>query len=179
MRRANHIVFDGLFVAIAVVLPIFFHWLGVAGSVFLPMHIPVLLAGLIMGTRTGFLTGLVSPFISCLLTGMPPLWPVLPIMTVELMTYGAVAGYLRRRHYLAHWLALVGAMTAGRLAAGAAVWLLSMTLQLPIKPEVYVVTALVTGVPGVFIQLLFLPLLASKLEKISGLRKEPDECASS
>ena len=96
MTRTHEMIRGGLFVALAVILPVCFHWFGMAGAIFLPMHIPVLLSGMLAGPRSGFVTGLMSPALSSLLTGMPPLWPVLPVMTAELCLYGGAAGYLRR-----------------------------------------------------------------------------------
>ena len=56
-----------MFVAIAIVLPIFFHMTGL-GSTFLPMHIPVLIAGFIVGPVYGLAVGVVSPLLSGLIT---------------------------------------------------------------------------------------------------------------
>ncbi|RKY70366.1 MAG: ECF transporter S component, partial [Candidatus Latescibacterota bacterium] len=49
-----------------------FHQFGIAGKVFLPMHFPVIVAGLLFGPFSGLLVGLFSPVLSFLLTGMPP-----------------------------------------------------------------------------------------------------------
>jgi len=82
----------GVFISLGVLLPIAFHAVGAMGSVFLPMHIPVLMAGLLMGPVIGAGVGALTPVCSSLLTGMPPLMPTLPIMIPELIAYGAVAG---------------------------------------------------------------------------------------
>ena len=77
MRDGNirNIILGGLFVALGIVIPIAFHAIG-AGPVFLPMHIPVLLAGFTIGPTIGCLVGAVTPILSSLLTGMPPLMPL-------------------------------------------------------------------------------------------------------
>ena len=65
-------------VALTVVLPMAFHAVPNAGSVILPMHIPVLLCGLICGWPFGLACGLIGPLLSNLFTGMPPWQPCRP-----------------------------------------------------------------------------------------------------
>ena len=149
-------------VAAGVLLPIAFHAAGAAGSIFLPMHIPVLLAGLLCGPMTGALVGILTPVCSSLLTGMPPLFPALPVMIPELAVYGGVAGWLRPGRGLPT--ALIGAMLAGRITAGMTVWLLAQFVALPWTPLVYLGATVVKGIPGLIIQLLFIPLLVKRLE---------------
>lgn len=149
-------------VAAGVLLPMVFHPAGAAGSIFLPMHIPVLMAGLLLGPAVGTLVGLLTPACSTLLTGMPPLFPSLPIMLPELAVYGGSAGVLRRRYGLLP--ALIGAMLLGRFAAGMMVWLLAQFVALPWTPWVYLTAMVAKGIPGMIVQLLFVPLLVKRLE---------------
>ena len=58
-------------IALCYVLPIAFHSVGLGGALS-PMHIPVLLCGLICGSGAGLLCGLIGPVLSSLLSGMPP-----------------------------------------------------------------------------------------------------------
>lgn len=85
----------GLFVALGILLPILFHQVSLGGRIFLPMHIPVLLAGALIGPVSGLIVGIISPGLSFLLTGMPPALRV-PLMTLELPIYGLVFGLLVR-----------------------------------------------------------------------------------
>ena len=80
-----------LCIALGVLLPIAFHVIPNAGSVFLPMHIPVLICGLFCGAPYGLACGIITPFISSVMTGMPPAM-MLPKMIIELGVYGLVAG---------------------------------------------------------------------------------------
>ncbi len=62
------------------------------------MHIPVLVAGLTLGSTLGFIIGLVSPpIVNHLITGMPPI-PIYWIMLVELSLYGLVSGFLYKKN---------------------------------------------------------------------------------
>ena len=69
------LVYTGLLVAVGVLLPQVFHIFGssAAGMVFLPMHIPVLIGGLLLGPMSGLCIGVAAPLISFGITGMPPL----------------------------------------------------------------------------------------------------------
>ena len=69
-------------IALCVVLPIAFHSIPDAGSVFLPMHIPVLICGMICGWPYGFICGVMGPLLSSALTGMPPI-AILPLFCIS------------------------------------------------------------------------------------------------
>ncbi len=83
-KNVKKITVGGLLIALALVLPMAFHLTGVPqpGQVFLPMHIPVLLGGFVLGPVFGFFVGLFSPIISSVLTGMPAVGR-LPFMMIR------------------------------------------------------------------------------------------------
>ena len=54
MNNTKKLVLTALFAAIGVVLPQAFHMIPNAGSVILPMHIPVLIAGFLHAAGSGF-----------------------------------------------------------------------------------------------------------------------------
>ena len=53
-------------IALCVILPMAFHAIPNGGSIFSPMHIPVLLCGLICGPLFGLLCGIAGPCLSSL-----------------------------------------------------------------------------------------------------------------
>lgn len=119
----KQVTMTAICVALCCVLPMAFHAVGL-GSALSPMHIPVLLCGLVCGGGCGMLCGLAGPVLSSLVSGMPVL-AKLPFMACELMTYGLVTGVLLKRvrtgkPKLDLYLALIGAMVAGRIVGGAA-----------------------------------------------------------
>lgn len=144
-----------LLAAAAVVLPSVSHAFGWPVRSFLPMHWPVILAGLVFGWRAGALVGLFAPMLSFLVSGMP-LPHILPAMTVELGAYGLLAGLgrqtLRWHPFAAAALSLIGGRIVFLLVAivtGAA---------LP-SPGAYATGAMVPGLPAALAQLITLPLL--------------------
>ena len=66
-------IFTTGFVLLNVAVPWIFHQFHLAGPTFLPMHIFVLMAGLLFGWRTGLIVGLLSPLASYATSGMPVL----------------------------------------------------------------------------------------------------------
>lgn len=163
MSKSFRIVSTAVCMALGVFLPIVFHMAGIMGYIFLPMHIPVLVAGLFLGAKSGLITGVVSPVLSAVLTGMPPVTPKLPVMVAELAVYGTVSGYLYHRKKTPLLLSLVFTMLAGRIAAGFALAIMAQFVQIEMTPAVYLYGYFVTGLPGMVIQLVMIPPLVKKL----------------
>jgi uncharacterized membrane protein len=152
----------GLFVAMGLVLPMAFHSLGL-GRAFLPMHIPVMLAGIYLDWRLGIAVGVVTPVLSSVLTAMPAM-PMALTMVFELSIYAVIAGaaYRRTRNGL---LSVAAAAFAGRLVYGFVAYLLFPLLGLTqVAPFYPITTGLVTGLPGVAVQLVLIPLLLLKIK---------------
>jgi riboflavin transporter FmnP len=162
------ITYTALFLALAIVLPIGFHQFGIAGRLFLPMHIPALLAGFIAGWIPGLIVGLLAPFISHLLTAMPPAYAV-PLMTLELPMYAVAAAVSYRHYHLNIYVALIIAMIVGRLAFAAALLLLGLFMQLPYGPaELFAAGgAFAAGLPGMILQILIIPPLVAGVKKLA------------
>ena len=166
MSPVKKIVLTALLTALCVVLPMAFHSIPNAGSIFLPMHIPVLLCGLVCGWAYGGLCGLVGPLLSSVLTSMPPA-AVLPGMMVECCVYGLVTGLMLRyvrtgKTTLDLYLSLVAAMLLGRVLSGIAKALIftpGMSLA------AWAAASFVTAIPGIIIQLVLIPLLVLALTK--------------
>jgi len=157
------LVTTGVLIGLGVLLPIAFHMVGALGSIFLPMHIPVLIAGLFLGSKSGIVTGMITPLLSSLLTGMPPVMPMMPMMMVELMTYGAISGYLYHQRRFSLRGSLIVAMFGGRLMALGVVYVMAGLLQIKLTPIAYITGVFVTGLPGMAIQLVFVPLVVNRL----------------
>jgi thiamine transporter ThiT len=103
------------FVVLSVLTPWIFHQFQLAGATYLPMHFFIFVAALAGGWQAGAIVGLLTPFASYAVSGMPVL-TVLPQVAVEVTAYGLVAGLLRQKLNLNVFWSLLGAMLAGRLA---------------------------------------------------------------
>ena len=164
-NETRKLTLGALFICLGILFPyVMGHAVGVPGTILLPMHIPVLIAGLLLGPKLGLAIGILTPIASSLLTGMPPLWPMLPQMVVELGVFGLFSGLLRRKLDLPVYVSLVGAMIVGRIARGVVFTAIMLPTTAGFIVENMIYTTL-TGIPGIVIQLLFIPVTVTLLEK--------------
>lgn len=167
MKQTKNLVLAGLCVALGIVLPVAFHAIPNAGSVLLPMHIPVLLCGLICGPVYGLICGVLTPALSSLITGMPPA-AYLPSMLCELAVYGLLAGlfirFVKTKNRTANiYIALVLAMIGGRIIYGIVNALIFQAGSYSM--QMWLAGAFVTALPGIVIQLVILPIIVIALRK--------------
>jgi len=138
-------------------LPVLAHLSGAPVRVLLPMHWPVILAGLVYGWRGGALTGLLAPSVSFLISGLP-LPIILPAMTAELFTYGFVTGLFRERFRWNPFGSVAIALVLGRVAFIFAVVFGSATATNYLE---YFKVALLPGFFAGIAQIVLLPFLSS------------------
>lgn len=126
------------------------------------MHIPVLLAGFLIGPVSGIAVGLMAPGLSYLLTGMPPTYAV-PLMSLELPIYGLIAGLCYRRLKLNVYISLGSAMLVGRIMFGLSLTVLSLFIEVPYTTAAFFSTggAIVTSFPGIALQIVLVPLIVA------------------
>ncbi|MBT1180800.1 ECF transporter S component [Bifidobacterium sp. CP2] len=167
-----------LAVVAAVALPQVFHVAGAAmglgtiiGQTLLPMHLPVLLVGLLAGPYAGLATGALAPIASFALTGMP-MAPMVPFMVIELASYGLFAGLLRGVRVPdavpspLGWLAkLVAAQVGGRLVDALAIAVAVYVLGNAQMSVASVWTAVGTGLPGLVLQWVLIPVVMFAVER--------------
>ncbi len=170
MKSFSHVrrsILTAMCIAMCVVLPLAFHAIPDAGSIFSPMHIPVLLCGLICGPVYGTVCGIAGPLLSSVLFQMP-LMAYLPPMMVECAVYGLCAGLLMR-FVRTGWLygdlyiSLASAMLLGRGVAGAARAMLFARGAYSFA--MWATAYFVASLPGIVIQLLLIPTLVAALQK--------------
>jgi riboflavin transporter FmnP len=161
-NQTEKIVLSGLFIAIGVILPSLFHAAGIGQQVS-PMHFPALLAGVLLGWKYGLAVGLLTPLLSGLMFGMPPLFPTATVMAMELGTYALVSGIVTEKIKLFKnpihniYLGLLLAMLAGRGVYG-----LSYALIMGINGQtygfsLYLNSVLIQTWPGIILQFLIIP----------------------
>ncbi len=165
--KTKPLILTALFIALGIVLPMAFHAVPNGGTLFSPMHIPVLMCGLLAGPLYGLCCGILAPLLSSLLTGMPPA-PVLPGMLVELAVYGLMSGVmmylLRKDKSLAKvYIALIVAMLCGRIAGGLANALVFQAGSYSF--QMWTAAYFVRGLPGIITHLIVIPLLVRALQK--------------
>lgn len=173
-KHIQRLVLAGGLLALGMVLPLLTAQIKEIGDTLLPMHLPVLLCGIVCGWKYGLPVGLVLPFLRSLIFGMPPLYPQAVWMAAELAAYGAVAGLLyalirvRGRVYIA----LIGAQIAGRI-----VWGVVKAILLGVGGKSFTVAAFFAGgfvdaFPGILLQILLIPPIVLLLARYTKPQKE-------
>ncbi len=166
MSNIRKICITAICLALCCVLPTAFHSLGL-GTAFSPIHIPVLLCGLICGGSYGTICGVVGPLLSYMLTGMPGA-AMLPSMIPELAVYGLMSGLLMRfvrtgKLYADLYISLGAAMVLGRIAGGIAKAVFYMGTGEAFTLAVWASSYFVSTLPGIICHLILIPILYTAL----------------
>lgn len=159
-------------IALAVILPQIVHLaLGQAGGVrWLPMYLPVLLGGCLLGWRWGLGVGVLSPLVSFLITlatGNPmPAAVRLPYMMAELAVFAAVSGLFSKGIVKNRWLAFPAVLLAS--VAGRTVFIIITAIFQSVSPlTVSVVWAQIQqGLTGLVLQAVIAPAIIMGLSLV-------------
>ncbi len=168
MSKMKRLCIAAICVALCYVLPVAFHGVGL-GSILSPMHIPVLLCGIVCGGGYGFLCGILGPVLSSLLSSMPPL-VMLIRMIPELCIYGLAGGLAMKWLRLGKagadvYVSLAIAMIAGRIAGGIASAIFFAATTGVYSIALWATSYFVEALPGIAAHLVLVPLLVFTLEK--------------
>ncbi len=165
----KNMVLSAMFLAIGIILPFFTGQVPQIGNMLLPMHIPVLLCGLICGWKYGLAVGIITPLLRSFLFPTPILYPNAIAMAFELGTYGLVVGFWYQR---SKWKCIVSLYRSMLLAmvCGRVVWGVVMIFLLGAKGNVFTLEAFLAGaflnaIPGIVLQLLVIPAIMMALHK--------------
>jgi len=173
-KTTKNLTLAAMFVAVGIVLPFITGNIPEIGRMLLPMHIPVLLCGLICGWKYGLTVGLILPLMRSVLFGMPPLFPTAVAMTFELAAYGFVIGFLYGRSrwqcVVALYRSMIVAMLAGRVVWGVAQILLLGIGGNAFTWQMFMAGAFVNAVPGIILQLIVIPAIMVALNRTGLVR---------
>ena len=162
------LVLSAMFLALGLVLPFFTGQIPQVGGMLLPMHLPVFLCGLICGWQYGLAVGFVTPLLRLALFSMPPLLTAVA-MAFELAAYGGIAGFLYSRSrwqcIFALYRCLIAAMMGGRLVWAAARVVMTGVAGEPFTWQLFLAGALFNAVPGIILQLVFIPAVMVALDR--------------
>lgn len=167
-KNTRKIITAGLIIALGVIIPQAFHFTGIqnAGKIFLPMYLPVILGGMLLGPFYGLAVGAVTPVLSFVITGgtMPPM-PLLIFMIIELMAYAFFSGIFIKKFNVI--LTLLMTMLVSE-TINAAVMLAAANLfniSAPFLKMQAVLATFVMGIPGMICQLVLIPVIMYALKR--------------
>lgn len=168
MSPVKKLVFSAMFLALGLVLPFLTGQIPEFGSALLPMHIPILLCGLIVGGPWGLAVGFICPLLRSALFSMPPMYPSAVAMAFELAAYGFVSGVfyskLKGKGVAGIYLSLIAAMLLGRVIWGVARWIM-MVFGTQFSIALFIAGGFTTALPGIILQLILIPIIITALRK--------------
>lgn len=144
--------------------------------VWLPMYLPVLIAGCLLGTWWGLGVGILSPIVSFLITSawgasMPAL-SRLPFMIVELAVFALVAGLFSKKIVENKWVAFPAVLFA-QLAGRSAFLLLAAIFQNVSGLSVGLVWSQIqSGFIGIIAQAVIVPIVIIGLRYLLNKEKK-------
>lgn len=168
-KNVFHLTLAAMFLAIGMVLPFFTGQIPQIGNMLLPMHIPVLLCGLICGWQYGLGVGFALPLLRYAIFGMPVLFPTGIAMAFELATYGLVIGFVyshaRWQCVISLYRSMIAAMVAGRM-----VWAAVQIALLGLGSggftwQMFLAGAFLNAIPGIVLQLVLIPAIMVALNR--------------
>ena len=167
------ITFNAMLLALGWVLPLFTGQIREIGNMLCPMHIPVMIGGILLGWQSGLFLGLATPLTRSLMFGMPPLYPNALGMAFELATYGVVCGIVFRILFksnihiiLKTIITLLVAMVLGRAVWGLVRWIFTMiSTEQQFSFKMFLSGAFITAWPGIIIQLILIPYIVFVLSR--------------
>ena len=168
------LVTAAMMLALGLVLPFFTGQIPQIGNMLCPMHLPVLLCGLLCGWKYGLAVGFLLPSLRYVLFHMPPPFPNGIAMAFELAAYGFLAGFLYARSrwqcVVALYRCLIAAMTGGRIVWAVVRIVLSGVSGQAFTWQMFLSGALITAIPGIVLQLVFIPVMMIALDRTGLVR---------
>jgi|Deesub1362B_J571_1020462.scaffolds.fasta_scaffold04202_3 hypothetical protein len=162
-KRPKPVLLAAAVVAAGILVPVLFHQVGL-GAVFLPMFLPIGLGAFFLPLWLVLLAGVLTPLLSSLLTGMPPLLPpVAPVLSLELALFGGIVAYLDRKGWRPFWAVLL-AFAVNRVVLLLVAWPLAPLLGLPEK--LFGAGAVLFGLPGILLNLFLVPIFIPRLKGV-------------
>ncbi len=173
-RPAQTLALAAMLMAAGFILPFFTGQIPQIGSMLCPLHLPVLLCGFLCGWKYGLVVGFTLPLLRSVTLGMPPMFPTAIAMAFELAAYGFLAGFLYARSrwqcVVALYRCLIASMIGGRLVWAVVRVILSGVSGQAFTWQMFLSGALLTAIPGIILQLVFIPAVMVALDRTGLVR---------
>ena len=181
-EQIKNLVMAAMLLAVGIVLPFFTGQIPQIGSMLLPMHLPVLICGLVCGWSYGGVIGFILPLFRYAIFGMPPM-PNGLAMAFELAAYGIIVGFLynhsRWQCIVSLYRSLIIAMLGGRIIWGAVRIVMTGVAGEAFTWQMFMAGAFLNVIPGIILQLVLIPTLMLALDRtgVVHFRREGKQAA--
>lgn len=166
--HTRRLIASAICLALALVLPFLTGQMQQFGNMLCPMHIPVLLCGILCGWPWGVAVGFIAPLLRFALFGAPVIYPIGLAMAFELATYGFSAGLsyklLPKTPGLVYAALLCG-MIDGRIVWGLARYIMAGLGGSEFPFSAFLAGAVTNAIPGILLQILLIPPIVLTLKK--------------
>lgn len=167
-KYIKNLTLSAMFLAMGFALPFIMGQIPQIGNMILPMHIPVLLCGLICGWQYGGMVGFILPLLRNFIFHAPPM-PNALSMAFELAAYGLMIGLIYNSSRWKCIISLYRSMIISMLA-GRAVWGVAQAIVLGIYGKgftfkMFMAGAFLNAIPGIILQLVLIPCIMLALHR--------------
>ena len=167
-NSTKKLVLAGLFIAIGLVLPFLTGKIPEFGRRLLPMHIPVLIAGFVLGWKYGLVVGFITPLLNSVLFTMPHMFPTAIAMALELAAYGCLTGLFYEifpKNLVYTYATLILSMLGGRVVWGIVNIFLLGFGENAFTWQAFIAGGFINAIPGIILQIIIIPIIIIALER--------------
>ena len=168
MKKSRQLTLSAMLLAIGFVLPFLTGQIPNVGRMLLPLHLPVLISGMVCGPFWGLALGAILPILRSLVFGMPPMMPTALCMAFELAAYGFFTGLLREKLPKTTpmlFVSLIVSMLLGRIVWGLASIVFYGFAAKTFTWQLFMAGAFINAIPGILLQLVIVPPVVLAVEK--------------
>lgn len=169
MSKTKRLTLTAMFLALGFILPLFTGQIPQIGSMLLPMHIPVFLCALICGYQYGVPMAFILPLIRSVLFARPNMYPEAISIAFEMAVYAFVSDFLykhlKQKNLISLYASILIAMVAGRAVRAVIQLSLLRIKDIPYSFGMFFSGVVVTGIPGIVLQLIIVPIIINLIEK--------------
>ncbi|MBP7652415.1 ECF transporter S component [Candidatus Dependentiae bacterium] len=170
MKKSRELIIISITIVLGILLPFAFHFIKAGGIIFLPMYYPIIISGFLISPGSALIAGFLTPLISAVLTGMPPLNPPIALqMSIELLILGFTTSFLFNKFKFNYYIVSIFSILLNRVVFILMGFIMSEIYDLPFKSKI--ISELTVSLPGIFIMIFILPVLV-KIIKTKLIRIE-------
>lgn len=142
---------------VGIILVTLTHKLKLDGSIFLPIYIPIILAGYLLPKSFVLSMAILLPLSSYFMSGMPNLYPTMLIIIVELSALGICISDFYRKSEMTIAMSLITSIICSKLILALFLFILAAFFSVELDPMLYIINGVKKGFPGIIIQLIIIP----------------------
>lgn len=163
----ERIICNTVLVSLGVVLSMMINVFNGLYQVVLPIHIPVIIAGLLLGPISGINVAVLAPILSNIFCGSPHVED-LSLIIFELVCYGCIAGFMKNKN-LNIYISLMISLILGRAIYFGGLWILTNVSIIDAFSIKNTIKTILKEIPAIIIQIIVVPPILKKMK--AGLKE--------